>query len=314
MSHIVVISGHPELAKSNTNSLILDRIGNHFDSIDVRRLDSLYPDYRIDVEAEQQALLNADVVVLQFPFFWYSMPALLKKWLDDVFSYNFAYGSKGDKLKGKQLLLSFTIGGPAESYDPLGYNHFAIEQFMFPFQQTAYLSGMIYNKPIYSHGMVYIPGVYNTLEAVQANAQSHAQRLIAAVEQLIGSDEPALKQFAQDWFAVMDQLPENNLWLTDHVAEQALFVTPDGEFVGPQGFNDWYQVLRSVFKPGGDHNIEQLQINRNDLGYQLDLRIRLQAETHSGKQLNMLVNEQWQLQLRGGKPQILRYAVEPVQG
>lgn len=97
--------------------------------------------------------------------------------VDEVFSYNFAYGSKGDKLKGKDFLLSVTIGGPEESYDPLGYNHFTIEQLLMPLQQTAYLAGMNYRKPIYTHGMVFIPGVYNTQEGVEAKAMQHGAEL-----------------------------------------------------------------------------------------------------------------------------------------
>lgn len=80
MSKVVVISGHPNLAESFTNKVILDKVQQDVSDIQVRRLDSLYPDYKIDVEAEQQALLEADVIVLQFPFYWYSVPALLKKW------------------------------------------------------------------------------------------------------------------------------------------------------------------------------------------------------------------------------------------
>jgi glutathione-regulated potassium-efflux system ancillary protein KefF len=205
MSKVLVISGHPELATSNTNQLILTQLESQLEQIEIRRLDSLYPDYQIDVEAEQQALLSADIVVLQYPFFWYAMPAILKKWLDDVFCYNFAYGSKGDKLKGKVLLASFTIGGPEEAYDPLGFNHFTIEQLMHPMQQTAYLSGMQYHKPIYSHGMVYIPGVYNTLEGVQAKAMTHAERLIDAIHRLrqtpSNARENQVKTLAQQWFA-----------------------------------------------------------------------------------------------------------------
>lgn len=177
MSKVVVISGHPNLDESFTNKVILDKVQQDVSDIQVRRLDSLYPDYKIDVEAEQQALLEADVIVLQFPFYWYSVPALLKKWVDDVFSYNFAYGSRGDKLKGKDFLLSVTIGGPEESYDPLGYNHFTIEQLLMPLQQTAYLAGMNYRKPIYTHGMVFIPGVYNTQEGVEVKAMQHGAEL-----------------------------------------------------------------------------------------------------------------------------------------
>lgn len=161
MSRVLVISGHPNLSESNTNKIIVESLRSHIDNIEVRQLDDLYPHYDIDVPREQQALIEADIVILQFPFYWYSVPALLKKWIDDVFCYDFAYGSRGDKLHGKDVILSFTIGGPKESYNPLGYNHFPIEQLLQPLQQTAYLSGMNFHAPIYSHGMVYIPGVYN---------------------------------------------------------------------------------------------------------------------------------------------------------
>ncbi len=79
MSQVLVISGHPNLDASNTNKVILNQLSDHFADIEVRQLDRLYPNYQIDVEAEQAALVKADVVVLQFPFYWYSIPALLKK-------------------------------------------------------------------------------------------------------------------------------------------------------------------------------------------------------------------------------------------
>ncbi|MTI11805.1 NAD(P)H-dependent oxidoreductase, partial [Sansalvadorimonas verongulae] len=171
MSKVVVISGHPDLERSYTNTIILDELQKKADDIEVHKLDELYPDYQINVEAEQKALLEADAIVLQFPYYWYSVPALMKKWIDDVFSFNFAYGPEGDKLKGKHFILSLTVGGPEESYDPLGYNHFTIEETLRPLQQTAYLAGMVFQKPVYSHGMVYIPGVYNKLEDVQEKAR-----------------------------------------------------------------------------------------------------------------------------------------------
>lgn len=181
MSRTVVISGHPDLEKSYTNTVILEQLNSALSDVEIRRLDALYPDYKIDVEAEQQALLAADVIVLQFPFYWYSIPALLKKWIDEVFSYNFAYGEQGDKLKGKDFVLSFTIGGPAESYDPLGYNHFTIPELLKPMQQTAYLAGLNFITPVYTHRMVCISGVYNKLEEVQERAVEHADRLIQQI-------------------------------------------------------------------------------------------------------------------------------------
>lgn len=232
MSNVLVISGHPNLNESYTNTVILESLQQGLDSVEVRRLDSLYPDYQIDVAAEQQALLKADVVVLQFPFYWYSMPALLKKYLDDVFSYNFAYGSKGDKLKGKDFILSFTIGGPEESYDPLGYNHFTVEQFMYPLQQTAYLAGMVYHKPVYSHRMVYIPGVYNTQEDVESRARDHADALMTQITTITGSADNQIQKFVANWFAEFDKLPEENAFFTGFLADDVNITMPEGTFIG----------------------------------------------------------------------------------
>lgn len=184
MRRILVISGHPDLQQSWTNRLILETLEQQVSDLVVHRLDQHYPDYQIAVADEQQALLAADIVVLQFPFYWYSVPALLKRWLDQVFTFNFAYGPEGDKLKGKHLLLSLTIGGPQEAYQPLGYNHFTIEQLLRPLQQTAYLAGMTFQPPLISHRMVYIPGVYNTQEEVEARAREHAERLMATLASL----------------------------------------------------------------------------------------------------------------------------------
>ncbi|MBC7001070.1 NAD(P)H-dependent oxidoreductase [Photobacterium sp. BZF1] len=318
MSKVLVISGHPNLNESYTNTVILESLQQGLDSVEVRRLDSLYPDYQIDVEAEQQALLGADVVVLQFPFYWYSMPALLKKYIDDVFSYNFAYGSKGDKLKGKDFILSFTIGGPEESYDPLGYNHFTVEQFMYPLQQTAYLAGMVYHKPVYSHRMVYIPGVYNTQQEVEGRARTHADQLMAQIESITGSADNKIQKFVANWFAEFDKLPEENAFFTGFLAEDVNIEMPEGTFIGHEGFRDWYAIARATFKPGCDHQVEQVEIKAEGDKYQVELRVRLQAKSFEnsalkGQSVNLLVNETWSVSLDdAGDVTIHNYLVEPV--
>lgn len=76
----------------------------------MRDIFQLYPDYKIDVSAEQKALLRHDTIILQYPMFWFNMPAILKLWFDEVFTYQFAYGSQGDKLKDKKVIISMTVG------------------------------------------------------------------------------------------------------------------------------------------------------------------------------------------------------------
>ena len=180
----LAILAHPTLATSVANRTIIEQFKTSGLHIEIRHLDALYRDYEMDVAAEQKALMAADTVVLQFPFYWYSAPASLKNWIDKVFSFNFAYGPAGDKLKGKNLIVSTTVGGPKEAYTPLGYNHFRICDLLLPFEQTAYLTGMNYHEPIYTHSCVYVPGVYNVKEEVEARACDHAARVIAALKNL----------------------------------------------------------------------------------------------------------------------------------
>src|SRR3546814_6853893 len=47
---------------------------------------------RADIAREQDKLLWADAVILQFPMWWFSMPAILKGWVERVYAYGFAYG------------------------------------------------------------------------------------------------------------------------------------------------------------------------------------------------------------------------------
>lgn len=181
MNHTVIILAHPNLDTSTANRIVAEQLGEH-PHAKIRHLDALYPDFKIDVEAEQQALLEADAIVFQFPFFWYSVPGILKHWMDVVLSYGFAYGTDGDKLRGKRFIVSTTIGGPTDAYQSGGYNHYPIPELITPLKQTANLTGMTWVDPILSHSMIYIEGVYNVKEEVEDRARDHAARLTASIE------------------------------------------------------------------------------------------------------------------------------------
>jgi NAD(P)H dehydrogenase (quinone) len=106
-----------------------------------------------DVAAEQEKLLWADAVILQFPLWWYSMPAILKGWVERIYAYGFAYGVGehsdrhwGDRfgegvMAGKRAMLVVTAGGWASHYAPRGVNG-PMEELLFPIQ----------------HGILYYPG------------------------------------------------------------------------------------------------------------------------------------------------------------
>jgi putative NADPH-quinone reductase len=120
--------------------------------VQVQDLYAAYPDYDIDVAAEQRALAQASLVVLLHPIQWYSMPALMKLWLDDVLTHGWAYGHAGTALRGKDLWLVATTGGPETSYHPQGYNRYFFDAFLPPYEQTAALCGMRFLPPLVFHG------------------------------------------------------------------------------------------------------------------------------------------------------------------
>lgn len=106
----LLILAHPYYAQSIANKAIVEELVKTYPDLEVRDIFQLYPDYQIDVSAEQEALLRHDTIILQYPMFWFNMPAILKLWFDEVFTYQFAYGSQGDKLKDKKVIISMTVG------------------------------------------------------------------------------------------------------------------------------------------------------------------------------------------------------------
>jgi NAD(P)H dehydrogenase (quinone) len=79
-----------------------------------------------DVRAEQDHIKWADVITFIYPIWWYQMPAMLKGYIDRVFSHGFAYeiGAEGIKglLSGKKVIMLNTTGGAGEHYGEAGYN------------------------------------------------------------------------------------------------------------------------------------------------------------------------------------------------
>lgn len=185
MKNILVVSGHTDLNNSFANKTILERLTELLPEAVYVYLDREYPGYSFDVPKEQQRLMDADVIVLQFPFFWYSVPSIMKKWIEDVFVHGFSHGSTGDKLHGKQLLLSFTSGAPEELYRKGALQNWPIEDFLVPLHQLANLCGLQWLGVVYSGGMAYTnrqdPA---NRAAMREKALAHAERLAERLRSL----------------------------------------------------------------------------------------------------------------------------------
>jgi glutathione-regulated potassium-efflux system ancillary protein KefF len=155
MADILVLAAHPQLEHSRVTRTLMQaaaRAPGGAARIEVRDLYALYPDYWIDTVAEQAALAAARLVVWLHPIHWYAMPPLMKLWLDEVFAFGWAYGPGGQALRGKDLWLVASTGGPASSYRPDGYNRYFFDAFLHPYEQTAALTGMRWLPPLVLHG------------------------------------------------------------------------------------------------------------------------------------------------------------------
>jgi NAD(P)H dehydrogenase (quinone) len=184
--NVLIIYAHPE-PRSLNGSLLNFSVGHLEDAGHNVRVSDLYamkwkavldqedsadwpPDERFDASAasrqafeagtqssdivlEQEKLKWADAVILQFPLWWFSMPAILKGWVERVYACGLAYGVGehsdkhwGDRygegaMAGKRAMLMVTTGGWESHYGPRGING-AIEDILFPIQ----------------HGILYYPG------------------------------------------------------------------------------------------------------------------------------------------------------------
>ena len=106
-----------------------------------------------DIAVEQDKLMWADALILQFPLWWFSMPAILKGWIDRVFAYGLAYGVGehsdhrwGDRygegtFQGKRAMLIVSAGGWASHYSERGVNG-RMDDLLFPI----------------NHGVLHYPG------------------------------------------------------------------------------------------------------------------------------------------------------------
>lgn len=146
----LVILAHPDLEKSHANRMFAEKLKEH-PEIDMHLLYRTYPAWQIDVSKEQELLLNNDRIVFQFPFYWYSCPPLLKKWLDDVLTFGWAYGPGGNKLKGKEFIVAVTTGSSEKSYQAGGDNFFTADEYLLPFRGAVLECGGIFLPPFIAY-------------------------------------------------------------------------------------------------------------------------------------------------------------------
>ena len=148
---ITLIYAHPHPLRSRGSRALVEAVRT-LPGLEVRSLYDLYPDFSLDVEAEQRALAASRLLVWQHPVYWYSVPALLKLWFEQVLAHGWAYGEGGTALAGKDCLWVSTTGGPPDWYTPEGPHGHAFAAFEPTIRQTARFCGMNWLDPVAVYG------------------------------------------------------------------------------------------------------------------------------------------------------------------
>ena len=146
----LLVFSHPALERTRVNWAMAET-ARTVEGVTFHDLYEAYPDFAVDVDDEQQRLTAHELIVLQFPLYWYTGPALLKEWLDLVWLQGFAYGG-GHALEGKILACAVSTGARAQAFAGAGKEAGTVGEFLRPFERMAEVCGMRWARPFVIHG------------------------------------------------------------------------------------------------------------------------------------------------------------------
>lgn len=129
---------------------------------------------KFDVPAMQDSIAGAEQIVLHAPVYWYSVPALVKAWMDQLLTPGWAFPADGSQLRGKRIAMSLTVGAPLASYAPGGSNRHPVDAYFLPFERAFEYCGMEWRGTL----SLQIPQGKN---AIQAAASEHVELLVSRI-------------------------------------------------------------------------------------------------------------------------------------
>ena len=154
MTKILIIMSHPDVAQSSSQQFLLAAIKGE-EQIQIRHLESILAEQEnnhFDKRIERACLQEADRIILQFPFYWYQCPSVMKQWMDEVLTLNLS-----QKNKEKELGIVVIVGAKKERYTAGGSVGFGIEELLRPYQALANQLGWEYQTPFVIYQFQYLP-------------------------------------------------------------------------------------------------------------------------------------------------------------
>lgn len=200
MSNLFIF-GHPDLASDSfMNTEILATVrefkppGSTIwlldEKKDGRHLDGeTIVSHPFDLPLIQREMEAHAAIVLVFPYHWYSMPFLLKRFVDEVLTYEWSYAASGKMaLRGKKLFVLTTLGAGEDDHKRGGFNHYSVVESLLPLRMTANITAMHFMEPCVIYGNSTLWGILwdkIQLEDNDAFLAEQRDRIRASVKQYL---------------------------------------------------------------------------------------------------------------------------------
>ena len=151
MKTLVIVS-HPQFEQSHVVRALMQTALKH-PGAQVRHLEALFGNdpSKIDVIQEQRAHDGVDRVVYLYPMHWFNLTPMLKAYLNQVWTYGWAFGPDGHALRGKSMQVVVSAGASAQTYSHAGLIQSTAEEVLTPMKASALYVGMNYLPPLVFH-------------------------------------------------------------------------------------------------------------------------------------------------------------------
>ena len=148
---ILLLFAHPSMNNSRVHSKLLP-LAKGIEHLTIHDLYAQYPDEFIIAEREQMLLNNHDIILMQFPLFWFSTPGILKNWQDIVLEYGYAIGGEKQALKDKYFgVITSTGGRDYSATNEEGFRRLTVRDYLVPLESMAMVCAMKYLPPFVIH-------------------------------------------------------------------------------------------------------------------------------------------------------------------
>ncbi|MBG9984495.1 NAD(P)H-dependent oxidoreductase [Aerococcaceae bacterium DSM 111022] len=136
MDKTLIIVAHPELGESSSQQFLIES-GEFWTEADYLDLNSLYETEEFDLVRERERILSYDRLFFQFPLYWYQAPAILKRWLDDMFTMDANGQAFLKAIRFKELGLIVSVGIKEDHFQVGAREGRTISEMLVPYEMLA---------------------------------------------------------------------------------------------------------------------------------------------------------------------------------